>query len=845
MYMTCTKLTHLRTRVVKIKFKYLRVILIFCLLALSTAMKAQTASVQLIHNSADPAIEFVDVYINGTLTVDSFTFRKATTFLNLPAGVVLNVGFAPPNSTSASDAIITKQVLLIAGLNYYLVVSGVFNTALFSASPSNQPIDFYLIPVGDVSTTTSSGNVKFAFFNLSTDAPSFDFYVNGVMENSNISYATYTGYVTKPAGNLVIKLTLAGTTTELGSYLAPFTPYSGQAFFIFSSGFINPANNQNGEPFALFACLPSGEVIFLPSICSNFNASVTTNQTTCGLPNGSLQAVAIGGATPFTYLWSNGGTSSGIQNLVAGNYSVTVTDNIGCTASSSAALSNSICPKINSQSVVSNVSQTGATISWSGLSCANKYRIILKNVSTSVQTTTTVSAPSTSINISGLQSNTTYQVRIRTQCSQNGSVVSQLSPITSFTTLNSQGIQCLPPSNVNISDITDVSAKLAWDPVTGAIQYNLRYRKTGTTTWINSVLSSATTSTLIQNLAPSTTYEYQLRTKCNNNPAEFSAYSSLFLFSTISLSAEHTCGTPEIHNTALTYSTMTDQDGNLYRTIVIGTQQWMAENLKTTRYRNGDVIPNVTQNLQWTALSTGAWAHYQNDSSNECPYGNLYNWYAVNDSRNLCPTGWHIPTDAEWTSLSTFLGGTTTAGYQMKTTTLWSSGGNGLNSNGFAAIPGGFRRENGPFEELFNEGYWWSKTGLSLTPSNAYYRRISADFQQLFRDNNSKRLGFSVRCVNDQAVSGRFEETNSTNNDVLIYPNPTNGLFNITITGAVEDEVYIKIVDLTGRVVLENIHVLNTGINSIFADLRSYTPGLYLIHINDGEGTRVYKLIKE
>jgi len=148
MQMIYTKLKHLRTRFVKIKFNYLRVILIFCLLALSTAMKAQTASVQLIHNSADPAIEFVDVYINGTLTVDSFTFRKATTFLNLPAGVVLNVGFAPPNSTSASEAIITKQVLLIAGLNYYLVVSGVFNTALFSASPSNQPIDFLPHPGG-------------------------------------------------------------------------------------------------------------------------------------------------------------------------------------------------------------------------------------------------------------------------------------------------------------------------------------------------------------------------------------------------------------------------------------------------------------------------------------------------------------------------------------------------------------------------------------------------------------------------------------------------------------------------------------------------------------------------
>jgi hypothetical protein len=159
--------------------------------------------------------------------------------------------------------------------------------------------------------------------------------------------------------------------------------------------------------------------------------------------------------------------------------------------------------------------------------------VVVKNVSTGVQTTTLVTAPNTSLNLSSLQPNTTYQVRIRTQCSQNGTVVSQLSPIRSFTTLNNQGIQCLPPSNVSISNITATTAQINWTPAAGAIQYNLRYRKLGTTTWVNTVISSGLASSItVQGLSNSTTYEFQLRTKCNSNPDEFSPYSAVFTFVT-------------------------------------------------------------------------------------------------------------------------------------------------------------------------------------------------------------------------------------------------------------------------------------------------------------------------
>ncbi len=104
-------------------------------------------------------------------------------------------------------------------------------------------------------------------------------------------------------------------------------------------------------------------------------------------------------------------------------------------------------------------------------------------------------------------------------------------------------------------------------------------------------------------------------------------------------------------------TTVTDIDGNVYRTVKIGTQVWMAENLKTTKYRNGDPIANVTNGASWKALTTGAYCWYNNDAENKVTYGGLYNWFVVADSRKIAPTGWHVPTDAEWTVLTDFLGG--------------------------------------------------------------------------------------------------------------------------------------------------------------------------------------------
>jgi uncharacterized protein (TIGR02145 family) len=218
----------------------------------------------------------------------------------------------------------------------------------------------------------------------------------------------------------------------------------------------------------------------------------------------------------------------------------------------------------------------------------------------------------------------------------------------------------------------------------------------------------------------------------------------------------HTCGTPNVHNPNLTYGTMTDQEGNEYKTIVIGTQEWMAENLNTSIYRNGDAIPTNLNNATWQGTTSGAWAYYNNDASLACPYGKLYNWYTCVDARQLCPVGWHVPTDAEWTVLTSYLDGEDVAGGKMKTTGtieaatgLWADpNAEATNSSGFSGAPGGFRGHiNG---EYYDNGYvpnWWSSS--EVPTNNAWFRFLDYYSSNAFKSFNSKNAGFSVRCLRD------------------------------------------------------------------------------------------------
>jgi len=195
-------------------------------------------------------------------------------------------------------------------------------------------------------------------------------------------------------------------------------------------------------------------------------------------------------------------------------------------------------------------------------------------------------------------------------------------------------------------------------------------------------------------------------------------------------------------------SSVTDIDGNIYMTVTIGTQVWMSQNLRTTKYRNGDPITLVTDSAQWCNLSTGAHCYYVNHTIYASSFGRLYNWYAVNDSRNICPSGWHIPSDAEWTLLATYLGNDSLVGGKLKETgTLhWKTPNNGAtNSTGWAGLPGGGRDALGSFIGMGVDGCWWSST--ASTAIDAWSRLILSYRAGFYREDSDKKIGFSVRCL--------------------------------------------------------------------------------------------------
>ncbi|MGA2408438.1 MAG: FISUMP domain-containing protein [Bacteroidales bacterium] len=197
---------------------------------------------------------------------------------------------------------------------------------------------------------------------------------------------------------------------------------------------------------------------------------------------------------------------------------------------------------------------------------------------------------------------------------------------------------------------------------------------------------------------------------------------------------------------------VTDIDGNIYNTVTIGTQVWMEENLKVTKYQNGDIMPNVTDNTTWTGLNSGAYCWYNNDGeSNKDIYGALYNWYAVVDSRNVCPIGWRVPSDTDWNTLITYLGGQNVAGGMLKSISGWYGNNVGAtNESCFSALPGGNRYEaTGIFENMPYYGYWWSANQSPYYPDDALFYEIDYSFAYIGYAYYPKRYGFSLRCLKD------------------------------------------------------------------------------------------------
>lgn len=199
-------------------------------------------------------------------------------------------------------------------------------------------------------------------------------------------------------------------------------------------------------------------------------------------------------------------------------------------------------------------------------------------------------------------------------------------------------------------------------------------------------------------------------------------------------------------------ATVTDIDGNVYHTVKIGSQVWMVENLKTTRYSNGDSIPEITDAISWALQIQGACCDHNNDPDFSVTYGKLYNFYVIRDDRNIAPQGWHVATDSEWTTLINYLGGLTVAGGTLKEadTTHWPFPNTGATDiAGFSALPGGYRDDRGNFNTVAG-GYWWSSTLYDTSSFNgAWSWSMSYGSAGVIRYDAGPNFGQSVRCVKD------------------------------------------------------------------------------------------------
>jgi uncharacterized protein (TIGR02145 family) len=339
-------------------------------------------------------------------------------------------------------------------------------------------------------------------------------------------------------------------------------------------------------------------------------------------------------------------------------------------------------------------------------------------------------ATNASANISGLSPGVTYHFRIKA-INSLGTVYG--SDLTFMTSASVPIATTMAASNTTSSGATlngNVNANGAATTISFEYGLTASYGQTvsGVPSQIPATYNVAVYAA-VSGLSSSTTYHF--RVKAVNSAG--TSYGSDLTFTTSG-------GT----------TTVSDIDGNVYNTVTIGTQTWFKENLKVTKYTDGTAIPNITDNTAWSSASSGAYCDYSNTPSTSAIYGRLYNWYVVTttNSKKVCPSGWHAPSDAEWTTLVTYLGGELVAGGKMKETgtSHWlTPNASATNSSGFTGLPAGYRSETGTFGLSGNSGYWWSSTEGGTT--FGWDRYLYYNNAYVVRGDMNKNGGFSVRCI--------------------------------------------------------------------------------------------------
>jgi uncharacterized protein (TIGR02145 family) len=445
--------------------------------------------------------------------------------------------------------------------------------------------------------------------------------------------------------------------------------------------------------------------LFLGLLLSSFFISAQTVMN-IHQSNGTVLQIPLNTIDSITYTIKNPGNLATISTLPIGNITAS-------TASSGGNISNNGGSSITQRGIVWSTNSNPTT--------ADNYTI---NGSGTGSFTS---------NLTGLSGGVTYYVRAYAVNSAGTSYGNEVS----FTTTSP--VQLATLSTTTISSITSTTA------VSGG---NVTNNGGGTITSRGVCWSTSANPTTSNNKTTNGSGTGSFTSNLTGLSGGVTYYVRAYAINSAGTSYGNEVSFTTTSSSGIQYGNgVTDIVGNTYQSVIIGNQEWMAENLRTTKYKDGSSIPNVTDSYQWRALTTGAWSHYNNDGQYETT--NVYNWYAVNTG-NLCPTGWHVPTDAEWMVLTDYLsanGHSGTEGTALKSTTGWNINVNGTDNYGWNGLPGGCRLDNGGFSLFGSNGYWWSSS--QANPYDAWYRRLGNGNDYVYRNDGSKRYGFSVRCLRD------------------------------------------------------------------------------------------------
>ena len=311
---------------------------------------------------------------------------------------------------------------------------------------------------------------------------------------------------------------------------------------------------------------------------------------------------------------------------------------------------------------------------------------------------------------------------------------------------------------------------------------------------------------------------------------------------------EHTCGTPSVHNPDVTYGQVTDIDGNVYKTVVIDSLVWFAENLKVTRFQNGDSIPNVSDVAEWSALKSPGMCSYRNDPNYDCPNGKLYNYFVGSDERNPCPVGWRVPSTADFTRLINYYdadanGGAPSslpnnAGGFLKSagTSIWRlPNTNATNLSGFSAIPSGGRNNAGSFSNSTDAASaYWSTTLVG--PGMGFFLELAYPQDYAVRNAYWAQYGACIRCVADLTSTSVNEESST---GVGLSPNPAGEWITLAAGPELIGKEYVMF-DAAGRLVLQG-RLLSQQATISVAEL---PVGLYIVRFQSADAG-AYTFIKQ